>query len=216
MSDLTVILANGDFPRRGGSARRLLQSARRVVACDGAADLYRGAFGRDPDVIVGDLDSIAAPASPDAEVVRVAEQDTNDLTKAITLCRGRGWTELVIVGATGKREDHTLGNIFRAMEAGVQVVTDCGRFIPFECELKLELSAGAPISVFATDPSTAMTSKGLAWPLDGVKFPNLYCATLNRAEGGSVEITASHPSFVFLPSPKYKNFRNSRTTGSLA
>ena len=44
----TVILAAGDFPRRGGAAWRLLKSATRVVACDGAANAYRRRFGAWP------------------------------------------------------------------------------------------------------------------------------------------------------------------------
>ena len=48
MRGATVILAAGDFPRRGGAAWRLLESATRVVACDGAANAYRRRFGAWP------------------------------------------------------------------------------------------------------------------------------------------------------------------------
>ena len=56
----TVILAAGDFPRKGGVAWRLLAGAKRVVACDSAADAYRRRFGRWPTVAVGDMDSAKA------------------------------------------------------------------------------------------------------------------------------------------------------------
>jgi len=193
---LTVILANGDFPKRGGPARTILGNAVRVIACDGAAKAFHRAFGRWPDFTVGDFDSCRGRVG--GEVVRVAEQDDNDLAKAIAFCRGRGWTKPVIVGATGKREDHTLGNVFRAMAEGLEVVTDRGRFIPFDSSLTLVTGPGTAISVFATDPATRMTSKGLEWPLDGVRFGNLYCATLNRASGRSVTINTSAPAFVFV------------------
>ena len=54
------------------------------------------------------------------EFVRVAEQETNDLDKAIRLCRERGWGDLVVVGATGLREDHAIGNVYRALAAEVR------------------------------------------------------------------------------------------------
>ena len=127
MSNYTVIVADGDFPRPGGEARRLLERARRVVACDGAALAYRRRFRRWPDFTVGDFDSCRA-APPNA--VRVESQDDNDLAKTIAFCRGRGWRDLVVVGATGRREDHTIGNVFRALEAQVKVVTDFGVFHP--------------------------------------------------------------------------------------
>ena len=201
----TVIVANGMFPKKGGEAWRLLESAKRVVACDGAADAFARRFRRAPDYIVGDMDSIKRnPPSfitPHSSfLIPVAEQTTNDLSKAIAFCRGKGWRNLVIVGATGKREDHALGNIFRAMEAGVEVVTDCGRFVPFEERLRLRVGKGAAVSVFATDRRTRMTSGGLAWPLDGVRFDNLYCATLNRATAAVIDITTDHSAFIYLAS----------------
>ena len=44
-------------------------------------------------------------------IFRNSDQETNDLTKAVTWCSERGYRDLVILGATGKREDHTMGNI---------------------------------------------------------------------------------------------------------
>ena len=43
-----------------------------------------------------------------------------------------------------------------------------------------------------------MTSKGLQWPLDDVKFKNLYCATLNRTTTTRVSLTATHPVYVYF------------------
>ena len=196
----TVILAAGDFPRAGGAAWRLLAGAKRVVCCDGAARAYRRRFKREPLAIIGDLDSLKGGRSGGARIVHVAEQETNDLAKAVRWCAAQGWKRPVIVGATGKREDHTLGNVFRALAFGLEIVTDHGRFVPFEGRLRLKVPAGAPVSVFAPDPTTRMTSKGLEWPLDDVKFKNLYCATLNRATGTRVVLTSTKPVSVYIES----------------
>ena len=200
---MTVILANGEYPSVHSHPRAILESADRVVACDGAAKRYWWCQHRRADYVIGDLDSIGDDAERYAvRVIRVEEQNTNDLTKAIEYCRKRGWTDLAIVGATGKREDHSLGNIFRAMEAGVKVYTERGMFLPLErstdgLRLKIDGAIGAAVSVFATDPATRMTSKGLAWPLEGVEFKNLYCATLNRVDSPIAEIVSDHPAFIF-------------------
>lgn len=199
MKATTVILANGAFPRKGGEARRILEEARRIIACDGAADTLRRRMGREADFIVGDLDSLKDSEPRIARIARIEEQETNDLAKAIRFCRARGWKQLVIVGATGKREDHSLGNIFRAMEADVPIVTDEGRFLPFSSSLKLKVRRGQPISIFATDRRTKMHSSGLEWSLDSVRFDNLYCATLNRATANAVSIVSNHPAFIYLP-----------------
>ena len=197
----TVIVANGDFPRKGGAAWKLLAAAKRVVCCDGAADAYRRHFRRWPDVIIGDLDSIPPHflLSPFSFLlVRNADQNTNDLEKAISYCAKQGWKNPVIVGATGKREDHTIGNVFRALAYGCEIVTDLGRFVPVCGKAAFKVRKGAAVSVFAPDPKTRMTSKGLEWPLNEVRFRNLYCATLNRTTGSRVTLTATRPTIVYL------------------
>ncbi len=197
MSNCTVIVADGDFPRQGGEARRILERARRVVACDGAALAYRRRFRRWPDFTVGDFDSCRV-VPPNA--VRMESQDDNDLAKAIAFCRGRGWSDLVVVGATGRREDHTIGNVFRALEAQVMVVTDFGVFHPVHGRARLRAWKGAGVSVFTADPKARMASKGLVWPLYGVKFANPYCATLNRAAAATIEVESSALVMVYIES----------------
>ena len=200
MEHRTVILAAGDFPRKGGAAWKLLAAAKRVVACDSAADAYRRRFRKWPAVIIGDLDSISNPRfiPHPPSLIPVPDQNTNDLEKAMSYCARQGWRDPVIVGATGKREDHTIGNVFRALDYGCEIVTDHGRFVPVRGKAMLKTEKGAAVSVFAPDPKTRMTSRGLAWPLDDVKFGNLYCATLNRATSARVTLTATRPILVFL------------------
>ena len=197
----TVILANGEFPRKDGAAWNLLAGAKRVICCDGAADAYHRRFHRWPTVIIGDFDSVSRLSSFVSRppfLVKVSDQDTNDLEKAMAYCAKQGWKNPVIVGATGKREDHTLGNVFRALDYGCEIVTDTGRFVPICGKAMFKTSKGAAVSVFATDPKTRMTSKGLQWPLAPVKFRNLYCATLNRATGVRFEVTSNRPVTVYV------------------
>ena len=202
MRTTTVILVAGDFPRKGGAAWKLLATAKRVVACDSAADAYHRRFRKWPTVIIGDLDSLRAVETVGpyhgVELIRCSDQDTNDLEKAINYCAKRGWKNPVIVGATGKREDHAIGNVFRALDYGCEIITDHGRFIPVRGKATFKVKTGAAVSVFAPDPKTRMTSKGLAWPLDEVRFRNLYCATLNRATATRVTLTTTRPISVYI------------------
>lgn len=198
-----VILAAGDFPAKGSEGERLLRAAETVVACDSAAEAYFQWAGKWPDVVIGDLDSLAARDVP-CRVVHDADQDTNDLTKAIDWCRaefgGGCRDQTVIVGATGKREDHTIGNVYRALEAGVRLVTDTGAFWPVDASRPLQVKTwkDAGVSVFAPDPRTQMTSRGLRWKLDGVRFDTPYAATLNRASRERVTVTSDRAAFLYL------------------
>ena len=197
MKSSVVIVANGEFPKKDGVAWKLLAAALRVVCCDGAADTYRRRFRRWPDVIIGDFDSVRVRSVP-CRVIHDADQDTNDLEKAMTYCAKQGWRNPIIVGATGKREDHAIGNVFRALDYGCEIVTDRGRFVPVCGKASFKVAKGSAVSIFAPDPKTRMTSKGLEWPLDDVKFRNLYCATLNRTTATRVSLTATHPVYVYF------------------
>ena len=225
MEHRTVILAAGDFPRKGGAAWKLLAGATRVVACDSAANAYRRHFRKWPTVVIGDFDSFVGGsrrsgtgrrpsvggavrpgphASQQPVCVRIPDQNTNDMEKAMAYCAKQGWRDPVIVGATGKREDHSLGNVFRALAYGCVIVTDTGRFVPVCGKKTFRTAKGAAVSIFAPDPKTRMTSKGLAWPLDEVRFKNLYCATLNRATASRIKLTATRPVSVFIEGRKAK------------
>ena len=223
-----VILAAGDFPAKGSEGERLLRAAEKVVACDSAAEAYFQWAGKWPDVVIGDMDSLESatrrggagtsagagkcdvPAPPRRvaslrpRLIRVHDQNTNDLTKAIDWCLdefgGACRDEIVIVGATGKREDHTIGNVYRALEAGVRIVTDAGEFWPIDANRPLQVKTwkDAGVSVFAPDPRTRMTSKGLRWKLDGVRLNTPYAATLNRASRERVTVTSDRAAFLYL------------------
>lgn len=194
-----VILAAGDFPKNGSEGERMLKSADVVIACDSAAQIYRKKLGKWPTVTIGDMDSLKSERPEN--LIQVDEQETNDLQKAInhlTVFYKEWSKDAVIVGATGRREDHTLGNIYRALEAELKVVTNNGVFYPIRGELKLKTYPDQGVSLFAIDPRTKMESEGLVWPLKGVKFTAPYVATLNRAIGEEVCVRSNRPAFLYL------------------
>ena len=182
----TVILAAGDFPT-APAPLAILDAAAEIVCCDSAADaLFR--YGRTPDFIVGDLDSLSKTVResfPD-RIVHIAEQKTNDLAKAFRFCRSRGCEHLTILGATGKREDHTLGNIalladFAQKIPDIEMVTDHGVFTVALRSGTFPCTPGEQISLFAVDRFTCVTSTGLKYPLNDLPLERWWQATLNEA-----------------------------------
>lgn len=185
----TVIVADGIFPQHE-IPLGYIQNAARIICCDGSTgDLVKAGFV--PEAIVGDMDSLSYKLAIRFEdrLYEYTDQVTNDLTKAVNWCTERGYNDLVIVGATGKREDHTIGNISLLAEyvkkVNVIMVTDTGLFLPFLKSSEISSFAGQQVSVFSIDPETEITSVGLHYPLNRAKINNWWVATLNEAVGHS-------------------------------
>jgi thiamine pyrophosphokinase len=192
----TVIVADGSFPRHE-IPLAYLRGAERVVCCDGSAENLIKA-GYIPDAIVGDMDSLnqAIAGRFHDRIFRDDDQDTNDLTKAVAWCSERGYNDLIIIGATGKREDHTIGNISLLAEyiktVNAKMVTDTGILLALDEGTAIASFPGQQVSVFSIDPETEITSDGLRYPLDRKKIGNWWVATLNEARGESFSLEFSN------------------------
>jgi thiamine pyrophosphokinase len=207
MSAKTIILADGRFPEHEIPIG-YLKSAERIICCDGSAEQLLKA-GFIPEAIVGDMDSLKKGTAKrfSDRIYRDKSQETNDLTKAVKWCVRRKFNEIIILGATGKREDHTVGNISLLAEyvkdAEVVMVTDTGIFRPFLESCKVASYPGQQVSIFSINPENEITSKGLKFPLKNMKIVNWWVATLNEAVGKSFSLEFSGgPVLVYLEFPE--------------
>jgi thiamine pyrophosphokinase len=203
MNQKTVILADGKFPEHEIPLRYLTE-AERIVCCDGAAKSLL-AFGMEPYAIVGDCDSLTPEILEKyhEKIFRIDEQETNDLTKSVNWCVERGYKNLVILGATGKREDHTIGNISLLAEyaklANVVMITDTGTIYPVLKTTNFKSHPGQYVSVFSINPETEITSGGLKYPLIKRKLRNWWEATLNETTGDNFTLKfTGGPLIVFI------------------
>lgn len=202
-----IILCNGAFPTEPFPLF-LLDSAEGVVCCDGALQKYLDRWpDRMPLAVVGDMDSLpqALREQFSAIVVPVEEQEDNDQTKALrwVLERHPEVSEIVLLGATGLREDHTIGNLgllmdyprrFDLGERKISLVSDYGTAFAITDSCELHLGEGRRFSLFSADNSLRISSEGLQWPTDNVVFDAWWKATLNRTTAPIVSLHFNHPS----------------------
>ncbi len=218
-----VILSGGDYPTHT-IPTSLLHQASKIVCCDGAVfELVR--HGGTPWRIVGDCDTIFSTTdSTEKQMVEVhrsiirhiSEQEDNDQTKAVRYCLEHELRRMAIVGATGRREDHTLGNIsllaeYLDMGADVRLYTDYGYFVPARNRLELDLDIpegfvavsdseatrqkSVQISIFNVSARN-FRSQGLRYPL--YDFTQWWQGTLNEAITSHVTIEAEGIFLVFV------------------
>lgn len=199
-----VILCDGDYPS-SKIPLNILQKASFVCCCDfaGVKHIRRG--GK-PDAIVGDCDSISKNfIKKYQDIIHIeTEQETNDLSKAIRFCIKKNFKNIAIVGATGKREDHTLGNISylttyrKKYKISSIILTDYGYFVSAEGNSKhkiiFETFKGQQVSLFNID-CKKIESKGLKWSV--YPFKNWWEGTLNEAIAEKIEIKSDGSFLLF-------------------
>ena len=221
--ETVVILCDGAFPRNAYPLY-LLETADAVVCCDNAVVKYlkytQKRFGAEkwPAAVVGDMDTLSPALRNrlDSIIFREAEQEDNDLTKAVrhVLSTYPEVSAIHVLGGTGRREDHTVGNMSLLMEyprmfglAGlpeqsrgpvIDMVSDHGTMFAVTDSCELAVGEGRRVSLFSPDNSLTLKSEGLVWPTDAVVFDNWWKATLNRASRDTVRLHFSHPSRVLI------------------
>lgn len=182
-----VILADGSFPERG-EALDYLRQAHTIIACDGATQKLLD-FGLEPMHIVGDMDSLSEDLKLRfASIISPSkDQETNDLTKAVLKALDLGVEQAVILGATGQREDHTLGNIGllaeHAHKLELQMISDYGLFIPLAESAHLPSYKGQQISIFNPIGQAKISTSHLKYPITNRSLNNWWEGTLNEATG---------------------------------
>ncbi len=192
MKSKDVILANGRFPEHE-IPLGYLNNAGRIVCCDGAIKGLEKR-GLHPWAIVGDLDSVPEELREKYAAILHADndQETNDLTKAVKYSVNYGLSDIAILGATGLRDDHTLGNISLLADyaklANVQMVTDHGIFIPFLEDSSVTTRPGQQVSLFSLDPGTKVTAKGLKYPVEELELNSWWRGTLNESVSDHIEL----------------------------
>lgn len=187
-----VVVDAGSFPTHP-IALAQLDSTSRVVCCDGASASYISS-GRTPWRIVGDCDSLSPIIRQRfSDIVRcIPEQESNDQTKSVRYLENKGYKRISIVGATGLREDHTLGNIsllidYLKMGIDARIYTDYGVFIAVRDTIQFDAPEGTQVSIFNFG-AVDMSSEGLRYPIRD--FNAWWQGTLNETTSETFGIRA--------------------------
>ena len=218
MGSNIVIICDGSFPRTE-YPRYLIRTADFIICCDGALKKFirnsKAIFGTErlPDRVIGDMDSLPESLRKKYSdiIVKIDEQEHNDQTKAFRWAMENleGMESITILGATGQREDHTIGNISLLMEyarmydlegAGIQVqmITDHATVVAVTDTVEMDCGEGRQISIFSPDNTLKIKSEGLRWKTDDVVFDNWWKATLNRAVQDNIRLEFSHRSIALI------------------
>ena len=214
-----AILADGTYPD-AKYPLEILQNADIIICCDAAVLKLKGLV---PNYIVGDMDTLPMEYKEKYKdiIIESSCQETNDQTKAFSFALGLvpegEYANIYILGTTGGREDHTLGNISLLMEytrnegkrippfnnlmhnrVNVEIVTDHGIFTPHFNTFTKSCRPGQQISIISFDNTLRIKSHGLKYPTDDAVFEFWWRGTLNEAIGEEFTLEFNHKAPVLL------------------
>ena len=207
-----VILAAGDFPTHEVPLRAL-READFVVCCDSAYEqwlVFSVQYSvTTPFVVIGDGDSLSEDDRRQLgdRWIHVAEQDYNDLHKAMAYATSHFsllTSRFSLLGATGRREDHTLGNISYLVTfaeeypgAEIEMLTDYGRMVAMKGSRRFASFPRQQVSIFTMTPDVPFSASGLKWPLEDFHARLWWQATLNETLGTEFSLSAEGWIIVF-------------------
>ena len=196
-----IVFANGTLndPQQ---ARHLLRPDDLVIAADGGTR-HAWEAGVDPDVVIGDLDSLTPRERERLESSGARldsfspHKDRTDLEIALLHAASEGVDEIVILAALGGRLDQTIANLLlltlpELVDREVRIVD--GAQVAFVIRDTAQI-AGRPGDTVSLIPiggdATGVTATGMEWPLDQETLhfgPARGVSNVLRAEQASVQV----------------------------
>jgi thiamine pyrophosphokinase len=177
----TLIVAAGKMPSKKLLAERA-EHSNFIIAVDGGILAFKKT-DIIPNLIVGDMDSATAVLVQ--RYIRVgsenrraaAEKNETDTQLALDLAIRKGAKEILLLGATGGRIDHTLSNIMllkRALRAGVSMrIEDKTQVIEIgQGEFDILGTPGQTVSILPVNSFARVTASGLYYPLKKLGLSN--------------------------------------------
>jgi thiamine pyrophosphokinase len=193
MKKKAIVICNGEMPPKKIIKGAFDQASPRplVICADGGANKARR-FRIRPDVIIGDLDSITRRTRRHfarVKTILIRDQNSTDLEKALDYLIEKKIYTVIVIGATGRRTDHTAANfsIIKKYSRAMNVV-----FLDEYCEtsvIRQKISWNAPlgqtISLSPLGRCDGITTHGLKYPLRNETLE------LGVREGASNEVVSN-------------------------
>lgn len=167
-----------------GALEAWLAWANRVVAADGGADLCRAA-GREPDAIVGDLDSIADASGLTAD----PDQESSDADKLLAYLSKEGVEAVTLIGVEGDRLDHVLATLYSCARSSVRCRLALRNGMGFVLRAPAEKVSGpwGRVSLLPLG-RCRVTLLGVQWPLENATLDPLGLVSLSNASDPHLDL----------------------------
>lgn len=164
-----VIVCGGNV---GEYIKKYIKPGDFIICADSGYDRAKK-YGIEPDIVIGDMDSVKNGCVHENKLVYPARKDFTDSELAISYALEHGYDELLLFGMIGTRMDHTLANIslLKRLKNVSAVIIDANNEIYFtDNQITLKGCKGDIVSIIPFEGDVlGVTTKGLDYALtDGV------------------------------------------------
>jgi thiamine pyrophosphokinase len=183
-----LIVANGSIKNAALTYKRISKLYRfdigtLIIAADGGAKNCLS-MGISPDIVIGDMDSINISIIEKLNVKEKtikfisskSEKDESDTQLAVDYAAGRRIKDILIVGASGDRIDHSLANLLLLSSPAyeglsIKMLTDNFEIFVSNKSLSIKGEPGKLLSIFSLTPYTFfIKTTGLKYRLKDEKL----------------------------------------------
>ena len=199
-----LLLIGGEGPA-GEILAPARQAVRYVIAADSGFDLAI-ALGLEPDLLVGDMDSVKRSpqflAFPREKIRSYPEdKDETDTELGLRIFREMGLKRILVAGGGGGRLDHLVGclSLFYRPYAPVAWYTRREHIQVIEGEMAFAGWQGQTVSLFPLSARVdGMHSEGLKWALDGLCWKRGQGGISNLFSAGRGSITVGRGKLLMI------------------
>lgn len=196
----SVLIANGKKPRNK-KIIEILKNAKNVICIDNGYELA-SELNITPSVVIGDLDSVdITKISKDILIIKDENQNTNDLEKTLNYCLRKNIRDIILVGATGERDDQNLATLLISLnyidQLNIEILSDLYSIKFVNSEREFEAIPMREVSLISIDKENTITTQGLKYNLEKSKLSSATHGISNYSIEKKFSISCSSPLIVF-------------------
>ena len=173
-----------------------------ICATDGAYQ-YLKDHNISPNFIAGDFDSLKE-IPKQIEVIKTPNQDFTDFDKILQILINKGYYHIDIYGASGKEQDHFLGNLHTAVQwkekLNLTFLDNYSRYFLADKNTVIQDCKHKIVSLIPFPKASSITTKGLEFSLENEDLTfGKRIGTRNKATASEVNISFKTGNlFIFI------------------
>jgi thiamine pyrophosphokinase len=192
-----IIIANGKSPTKKTVQFFYNKGFKTIICADGGANSAKK-IEITPEFIIGDLDSITPAVSKyfshKSTFIKYNRQNDTDVEKCLKFVIKKKFSEVILLGVTGDRLDHTICNLGIVLKFYKQIkiflAAEDSFLIPADKSIIFKSVPGETISIYAFDKKTIITSIGLKYQLKNTALPfGIRESTSNVSTSSTVKLS---------------------------